>query len=185
MKIILITGKQGSGKSTLSKNLTKTMSYTNKVFNMKFADPLYKMHDAALEVARAYGIPTEIKEGVLLQLLGTEWGRKVKGENVWVDSMKSRIEMNTRNSQNSIVIIDDCRFENEFNAFPDAFRIRLTAPESARSTRAESWRPNTQHPSETGLDHIMDSEFDAVINTAEVNEENTLKIVLDLLYEKK
>ena len=40
---------------------------------VRFAAPLYEMHDSIGEVARKYGIPFAEKESLLLQLLGTEW----------------------------------------------------------------------------------------------------------------
>lgn len=65
-----------------------------------------------------------------------------------------------------LVIIDDCRFTNEFDAFPQALRVRLNAAEDVRKGRAESWRENTVHPSEVGLDlYDIEGKFDLYLQT--------------------
>ena len=163
-KVILISGKQGSGKTTTSNTLIKALGESGLTpINLKFADVLYRMHDAALAVAAEYGIPVLKKEGAMLQWLGTEWGRNTKGENVWVNAVRHRVTSNIDASSGSdhlVFIIDDCRFVNEFKGFDDleengivdVIRIRLEASEEERKTRADSWRAATDHPSETGLD---------------------------------
>lgn len=165
MKVILISGKQGSGKSTLSTNLHRYLTERGKIcFTMKFADPLYEMQAAIREVAEEYGIPFEKKEGALLQLLGTEWGRKIKGENVWADACVTAVANASMNNPGAFFIIDDCRFPNELAAFPHALKLRLEASEDSRMGRADSWRMNTQHESEIALDHAV-NQFDLLIKT--------------------
>jgi len=115
------------------------------------------------------GIPRVEKDGLLLQLLGTEWGRKKHGENVRIDAVKHKIaELASRFKEREkyLVIIDDCRFPNEFDAFPEALRVRLTASEDVRKARTVSWRENTKHPSETSLDDRED-DFDLLLLTEE------------------
>lgn len=110
------------------------------------------------------------KDGPLLQFLGTEWGRKTYGDAVWVNALRGRVEIEKLKRNNDaarlITIISDCRFENEFDAFPEALRIRLVCSEAERKLRAEMWRENTQHPSETGLDlYAAHGKFDLMFNT--------------------
>lgn len=164
MKVILISGKQGSGKSTLGKALhTYLTKNKHNAFYMKFADPLYEMHAAIKEVAEEYGIPFEKKEGVLLQLLGTEWGRKVKGADVWVNACVHAVAEASMHHPGAVFIIDDCRFPNELTAFgPESISIRLHASEEARKVRADGWRNSTNHESETALDAAI---FDYMLNT--------------------
>lgn len=171
--IILISGKQGSGKTTLAKGLCKALNASH----IKFADPLYEMHEAIRNVAQRYNIPFSEKEGTLLQLLGTEWGRKIKGDNVWVEACKTRVSL-AQWSKDSVIVIDDARFENELLAFPEAFTIRLYAAEEERKGRADGWRDNTAHASETGLDNVPDEDFDLVIDTTFANKDMTLEITM-------
>lgn len=168
VKLVLISGKQGSGKSSLARDLGRVfMDMGVEWERLFFAKPLYDIHDACLPVMKKYGIIPQdtVKEGPLLQLLGTEWGRKTRGENVWVDIVRRQVD--ALKGSNCFVTIEDARFENEFDAFPDALRIRLDAPEEIRKARAESWRENTQHQSEIALDnyHAL-GKFDMTLDTS-------------------
>lgn len=179
--IIIISGKQGSGKTTLAKGV---LFNTSQCHLLKFADPLYEMHETIRIVAKAYDIPFEKKEGKLLQFLGTEWGRS-KDENIWVNVMRKRIEKRLNDFPEATMIIDDCRFENEFYAFPSAIKIRLEASEEKRKQRAEGWRENVNHPSEIGLDNIPKEQWDLIINTDLATKEQTLNEVLNYIESRK
>lgn len=168
--VIVISGKQGSGKSTLSNNL-KALLAPRHVYQYRFAQPLYDIQEAVFGVCEKYGLPVpeNRKDGRLLQLLGTEWGRQVHGTNVWVECLIRRIAMTEaqdrcENVTPGIFIIDDCRFENELHAFRSAFKVRLECDRDTRQGRAQSWRPTEDHPSETGLDG-HDGDFDLIIDT--------------------
>lgn len=165
MIIINISGLQGSGKSTLAKQLVNYMGQkygADSVGCIKYADPLYKCHDAIVEILRDYGVQMNDKEGELLQKIG-DWGREIKGETTWIDIAVNRVEAYLHNGA-KCVIIDDCRYLNELNIFPEAHKIRLEAPEEVRKARAESWRPNTKHSSENDLNNHLDK-FDIVVET--------------------
>lgn len=204
-KIILISGKQGSGKSTLADGLEKVArEYGYLPVRTRFAKILYEMHDAAVAVAKRYGIPAGPKEGEMLQWLGTEWGRNLKGENVWVNAVKTYIEEKAvlRDDDPTdpfglrplCFIIDDMRFVNEFEAFSgtklmtngtklSALKIRLEADKEIRKARCSYWRENDQHPSETSLDHLIDIEtgggFDQIINSGCINSDEVLDFVVE------
>lgn len=164
--ITLISSKQGAGKSTIAELLRQRCAETfASVEIYKFAGVLYEMHDEIQLILKQYAPHLfKPKDGDLLQLLGTEWGRKCLGENVWCDILKARIEKES--SQIAVAIIDDCRFENEFNTFPQALRVRLDCAESIRRERASYWRKDTNHPSEVGLDNYADEGmFDLYLRT--------------------
>jgi hypothetical protein len=188
VQVILISGKMGSGKTTLQKALAvHFLSQPNTGAGLiNFADVLYEMHDAVLGVLHKYMDKRPIvKDGPLLQLLGTEWGRKTLGENCWVEILQARVnhlKLQVPVDRNYYLIVGDCRFENEFNAFPDALRVRLYCPEDTRRERCSMWRPNDAHPSETGLDDFyLKDKFDLVINTQVLNAERTVDRVVDAL----
>jgi AAA domain-containing protein len=175
-QILLISGQQGSGKTTTT-NLVSELMFQAKwnYRSFKFASPLYAMHDAVRNIALEYGIPMPEKDGPLLQMLGTEWGRNHYGQNIWVEicrkNIDSVLDIWTRNDQaqkqqGSCAIIDDCRFPNEFDGFPDAFKVRLQCREEVRKQRTHAWRENTGHLSETALDgYDADGKFDLYIDT--------------------
>lgn len=163
--IILISGKMGSGKTTLSNALQAHFSEIINTEQMKFAGIIYEIHDAVIEISKKYNMPLSSgKDRTLLQLLGTEWGRKTKGENVWVDAVMQKVS----NSNAGCVILDDLRFMNELKAFskmPYTISIRLNCPESIRKERAGSSWSATPHASELELDGL-DNEFDFVFDTS-------------------
>lgn len=182
-KVILISGKQGAGKTTLANMLQKNlMNYTStKVEMLAFADTLYRMHDFCLGVLSDSGFDRGLKkDGELLQWLGTEWGRKID-KDIWVKIVQTRINriMSNTWAENNIFIISDCRFENEIDNFPDALKIRLTASEAVRKPRCSYWRENSNHPSEVGLDAYESQEkFDLVYDTGK---ESTATIAVDVI----
>ena len=130
---------------------------------LNFADPIYAMANPVLQLLEEFWPYPEprgiVKDGRLLQLLGTEWGRNSVNQNLWVDILKKRVN----DSDANLIFIGDCRFENEANAFPEALRIRLEADKATRKERANSWREDDTHPSEVGLDYYEG--FDVTIDT--------------------
>ena len=74
--------------------------------------------------------------------------------------------------------MDDCRFKNEFNAIPEALRIRLQCPRVVRRIRCTAWRDNEDHPSETDLDSYVDqNKFDLVFETDKMIPETQVEII--------
>lgn len=83
----------------------------------------------------------------LMQRLGTECGRELLGNNIWVDTALDRLPPGN-------YAVTDCRFENEADA------IRSRGGRIIRITRP-GVGPANSHISETGLDYY---EFDAVVH---------------------
>jgi len=186
--LIMVSGKQGAGKSTLCDNLGKALADRGyQIVRTRFAGPLYEMHDAVLKIARRYGIMTKDKDGPLLQLIGTEWGRKTVSEDVWVNCMRTTYAHYQKLFHHLplVMLVEDLRFINEFEAFPDAIRIRLSCPKGIRYLRTNSWRENDLHPSEVDLDeHETTNKFDLTLSTALHSLETTLASTMEYLRER-
>lgn len=184
--IVLISGKQGSGKSTLAEGIYRAAFLSGWMpHKVKFAEVIYALHDACLPILKLYGIrPEEMhKDGELLQVLGTEYGRKLLGENVWAKATRKYVERNL--GQRQLFIIDDARFENEFDAFPDALTIRLNAPADIRKERCSYWRTDEKHASEIGLDaYAKAGKFDITLQTTFKSSLDVQNFVLNALAEK-
>ena len=134
--IALIAPRMGSGKTTVATYLANQYGY----HITPFAKPLRMMMTALLE---SFGVPakevsfflTDGKEipileipGTptarrLMQLLGTDWGRKLVHDRIWVEAWDIMAQ------QRKYVVADDCRFMNEYKAvksIPGAQVWRIT-----------------------------------------------------------
>jgi phosphomevalonate kinase len=156
MQIVMISGKQGSGKTTISDALAARLG--GAAIRLRFAQPLYEMHNAVLSILAAYGMarPGLVKDGPLLQILGTEWGRNTIDPDIWVRCIQNKVAEIGKKFQEAVVIVDDMRFRNEFDAF-SALKIRLECPREIRKARCSTWRDNENHQSEIDLDEYSDS----------------------------
>ena len=69
-----------------------------------------------------------------MQTLGTEWGRKIIGDNIWVNLWSTKAEELT--SMNQGVVADDVRFENEVKIIKDmgGIIVRMTRPSSVKTS---------------------------------------------------
>ncbi len=195
MTVIILSGKQGSGKSSIQKELVSRLTGefrpSNLAYVVNFADILYEMHDQVLSILHKYIPPRPIKkDGYLLQLLGTEWGRNTIESNIWVNCLKSKMRimsLTMKEYENIYFIIGDCRFENEFDAFPDTdfqnvLKVRLVCSEDVRKSRCSMWRENTHHISETALDNYYSAnKFDLVLDTETGTIEDCVDVIQDNL----
>ena len=145
---ILVSGKAGVGKTTLSDYLSQKLSNIAgiSVLNTAFALPIKRI---------AYSVfgwdgEKDSKGRRLLQVIGTEAGREYN-ENIWV---KKTLDFALTSSifPPNFVIVDDWRYPNELSyieeqKFHDVLPIRVEAPnrESLKGTS------EAKHVSETSL----------------------------------
>lgn len=97
-----------AGKDTVAEYLIK--KYGGKI--TKFADPIYEIQAFIYELLeRELGItlPPNGKDRVLLQVVGTEWGRTIDAA-LWVKIFESRLRKLPLDQN---VFVTDLRFENE------------------------------------------------------------------------
>ena len=120
MKIIGLTGPAGCGKTTLGDMLVEVHGFTR----VKFADPLKDMLRTMYENTglsyddierRIEGDLKEVKCDIIgctprwaMQTLGTDWGRALIHEDLWV-----RLAAERAKSLDTDVVFDDVRFDNE------------------------------------------------------------------------
>lgn len=119
-RVVAICGRAQSGKSTAAKLL---MGANREI--LSFADPIKQMllamgSQIGLEYRHVYGSDADKNEVLeclgyntarrAMQTLGTEW-REMLHRDLWVRHLDMRID----HSKANVVIVDDMRFEHEYN----------------------------------------------------------------------
>lgn len=163
--LIGMSGRKRSGKDTFAARLTGEHGFTR----VAFADPMREMalaldpyvsgHFRLGELVDAYGWEF-VKENFpearrILQRLGTEGGRDVLGEDLWVN-VAMRLVAALRNN-GTPVVVTDVRFPNEARAIEEAggYLLRVERP---------GLPEGDLHASETALDDW--AEFDGVVSNS-------------------
>ena len=113
--LIAIAGLKGSGKTTISNHLVSMYSFTK----IPFAEPMKSMLlEFGLSPDELWGESKEKPSDKLfektprhaMQTLGTEWGRQMIHEDIWVRAWIRRVKAQTIQAS---IIVDDLRFPNE------------------------------------------------------------------------
>lgn len=183
--IIAFAGHAGSGKtqSAVAVQLYLNEGKTYKTLHhvVHFATPLKKMVAVLTE---SLGIPIPAgKETVLcgtktiryaLQTLGTEWGRKMIDQDLWVKCMEASLNQ-PHCSQPPVTLIDDVRFPNEV-AFVHAHHgvvIWVDAHRRLAGKKPILKEEEYLHASELSIDALKDCDF-TIGNELEIPEERSL-----------
>ena len=133
MKILSLYGPQQAGKSEAAKVIAATPGWVR----CSFADPLYAMMSALLgqdarQIDKTQPLPQLCGKTLryALQRLGTEYGRGMIGDTIWLKAMEDRIHQAYRSGAEGVVI-DDLRFTNEYlllRSYTEAEIIRVGRP---------------------------------------------------------
>ena len=114
--IVGIHGKARSGKDTFADFVIEYAKYTNPFAKLSFADPIYNIVDIMFNVdSRSVKDKEELfpewdlSLRYMLQTVGTEMGRHMISDDIWIRNMQYRID----HSPAPNIIIPDVRFENE------------------------------------------------------------------------
>jgi hypothetical protein len=142
--IMGLTGLKGAGKSSVAQILNSLYGFNRR----SFASPIKEMLET-MGIPQKYIYDVDYKEKpvpgygksarFMLQTLGTEWGRAIISDNVWVRALELRLS-----GLKGDVVIDDVRFPNECAMIHDlgGFVVMVTRP----------GLPNDdKHTSEAGL----------------------------------
>jgi cytidylate kinase len=174
--IVGLTGKKGCGKSSVAAILAEKYGYEH----VSFATPIKAMLKAIGFTDRQLNDPIE-KEKLIpelgksprecMQLLGTEFGRAMVKDSIWVTSLEKRLDK----SKN--YVIDDVRFPNE------AAMIHANGGKVVRVVRASQEMSDDAHISEAGLDsEQIDMEINNVSNYVTDLEYAVTNTIENILY---
>lgn len=161
-RIIALSGYAQSGKDTVAKCLRED-GWERIAFADALREAVYTLNPIVFQTPGLgtvriqdivdnkswdYAKTTEPEVRRLLQAMGTEVGRALLGDDVWVEIALRKI------TEGGKYVITDCRFPNE------AAAVRRLGGEVWRIQRP-GYEPVNAHPSETALDGY---EFDTVIS---------------------
>jgi hypothetical protein len=149
------TGPMGSGKSeaikTLKEHVENLGPFSAQVELVKFAAPLYDMQEYIYNrISLAHARPESfVKDRLLLQWLGTEWGRGTISANLWVDLWAATVKQIQKENPSAIIVCDDCRFDNEAAAIHEVGGKVIKISTFKSSDRIDT--SLSSHPSENGI----------------------------------
>lgn len=168
MEIIGLAGYARSGKDEAAKILVEEYGFTRVAFADKLREFLYALnpliHPSEKNYFGLHKSPTRLQDVIdrhswdgyketdykheiraLLQRLGTEAGRDVLGENIWVDAALDGVEAEK-------IVVTDCRFPNEAKAIVlrdgQLWRVNRAGVGPAKGA------DGSVHSSETSLDDL-------------------------------
>lgn len=142
--IIAFTGLAQSGKTTAA-NAFVSIGYDR----MSFAEPIKAMVSCLTPCKDKDARPPSLCGKTLrevYQTLGTDWGRKMVGENIWILAGRARLDELLGDVESDIIrgiVLDDVRFDNE------AELIRSMGGLVVEITRSSV--PQMDHSSEAGI----------------------------------
>ena len=156
--VIAFTGLKGSGKTTAARYLVAEHAFARFSFARGLKDMLRALGiDEPLDKEAPIDLLCGKSYRYAAQTLGTEWGRRLIGEDIWVRGMRSSIE---KAAGQKNIVIDDLRFKNE----ADMVRSLNDLPDMKSSTisicRGKAQSSGDKHQSET---EIMELTVDGVL----------------------
>lgn len=134
--IVGLAGRAGSGKTTAAAAIVARHPGFRRV---RFADPIKRMcRELGLTDAQVDGDEKELPMKLLcghtprfaMQSLGTEWGRNMIGEGLWINALM--VAARDLLNQGLSVVVDDVRFPNEVEAIRrmGGVLVRIVRPDS-------------------------------------------------------
>lgn len=193
LEIFGLSGKFGSGKDFVAKNVLYPLLPKKRTLFLAFADQLKidGIVKDGLDREKVFGTKDEHTRKVL-QLRGTEQGRHVFGDDIWVRYVQEWMLIHTQRGIERF-IIPDARFMNELKFIKDSggWVLRIYAPN--RHERAlklvsggnESIMNTLRtHASETNVDNYNDWDVIVDNDTPGVAEQDVYNFLLGQVYAK-
>lgn len=156
-RIIAFCGRAGCGKSTAARTLLQPPFQLRKwgrTERVSFAEPIRDALSAIGVSVEALTNPALKEQPLpgfggkspryLMQTLGTEWGRQMVADDIWLQIARSRIQALV--DQGVQVVIDDVRFDNEAQLLRDMGALIIEI-----RRKGDCYEDASAHASEMGI----------------------------------
>ena len=174
--VIGLSGEVGSGKDWIAKeHFVRNYGFHNMSLAWHFKVQCVSHGDATYKEVFDTK-PPRVRR--LLQILGTEQGREVWGEDIWVNTMFTWMTLYHRDWGIDKFVIPDVRFPNEVEGIKQVGgRVyRVTGDRNGRFITDQA----LQHPSETSLsDDTLGPDGNSIYNGQIPNEESVTSETID------
>lgn len=177
MKLIGFSGHKKAGKDTSVTIVYNQLRKDYYIFKVGFA------LDLKLDVCRMYNISLEYLEHhkdnfrLILQGTGTDYRRKLFGDDYWIKKWRNRVQYILEHEPNSFIIVNDVRFQNEFDCIKKlkGLTIRVVA-------KNNPFQEIDTHASECELDSCDKFDYTIVNDFEDIN---VLKKEIETLIKKE
>lgn len=172
--IIGISGRARAGKDEMARYLEKYHAFHHDSFAAPVRQAIIQILglNSLKELDEIKHLPHPILKNntprYAMQTMGTEWGRGMISDSIWIDSCLNRIQKYDR------VVISDVRFDNEAIAIKNAGGLII------RVNRPGEEIPESAHKSESGIsDDLIDRviENDTCLDNLYSNGETLMKSI--------
>ena len=168
--LLAFTGRQQAGKTTAAKHIAATLGFKRLSFAQPIRDMLMALGLTADDMDERKEMPHILLCGqtprFAMQTVGTEWGRRLIGEEIWLNKARHYINQARTFPDFRGIVIDDCRFDNE------AALVRSLGGVVIHVTRLDMPTVASTHASEKGVSMML---IDGTI-AAHGGDENGLRI---------
>lgn len=164
--MVLISGDSGAGKSTFADCLEERLShlYRGEVRRFAFADELKSIAKYDFD----WDGQKDERGRRLLQMLGSA-GREYN-EHFWRDKLAKKV-VRLLFLNDGVVIVDDCRYENELSCLDNISNIHVIKVRILRQDNPNHLKGRAaDHSSEHGLDCVPFNSFDFVIENTSLSD---------------
>jgi len=175
MSVIILTGKIGSGKTSIANLFKQKDSFQclSIAGNLKNICSLVSKPYIS-EIEKSVFIPEfGMTYGTMLQQVGTYF--RSLYENIWIDLVLSEIQ----NSENENFVIDDARFPNEIQKLKSIKNKEIYVVHLENNNSGQNDTRDKNHISETALNDFKD--YDLVIDTSDFDFVKAYQEIKDMI----
>jgi len=172
--VIGISGFAGSGKDFIHKHYLKPQGFKQISLSWHFKADLIGKKAITFEEAFVTK-PPEVR--TTLQIVGTEVGRKIYGDDVWCNTLKAWMEIFEHHWGIDQFCIPDVRFWSEMDFIQhdlSGYVIRVKAPNRSGHSILDSTQK--AHASEAEMLEMEDSVFDGLVFNDEEDPDMDLQL---------